>query len=378
MPQQAWLSRTLGFLTFWLVTSSFGVGALPSYTLTDLGPCEVRGMSQEGVAVIVGDCNNVATVLYPYTRELGVITPGGIGSTAEGTAWRYVVGSSSAGTNGGPTHSFVWTLAGGLHDLGTTGASTLSSVAVDVNVGGFIVGYGDHATQDRIIALLWCCDGGVFPLQDLHPRTRSRALSINRWGDVVGTATTPEGVLHPILWGGRGGMWDLHAGSATPGVAVGINTWRMVVGWHVPPGGARAFLWTEERGRQTLPPLGDDTTSFAFALNDWGVPVGMSVREGPQASLSSTAAVLWSGDTPMALAELVQPEPDWTLVSALAINNAGMITGMGLHHGQRRGYLLTPTGDTIARTSSTPRAQAETHGPVLRVLLPRGSGKWVP
>ena len=195
MPQQAWWYRTLGFLTFWLVTSPVGVGALPSYTLTDIGPCEVRGMSQEGVAVIVGDCNNVATVLYPYTRELGVITPGGIGSTAEGTAWRYVVGSSSAGTHGGPTHSFVWTLAGGLQELGTPGASTLSSFAVDVNVGGFIVGYGDHATQDRIIALLWCCGGGVFPLQDLHPRTSSRALSINRWGDVVGSATTPEGVL---------------------------------------------------------------------------------------------------------------------------------------------------------------------------------------
>ena len=101
---------------------------------------------------------------------------------------------------------------------------------------------------------------------------------------------------------------------------------------------------------------GDETTSFAFALNDWGVPVGMSVREGPQPSLSSTAAVLWSGDTPMALAELVQQEPGWTLVSALAINNAGMITGMGLHHGQRRGYLLTPTWDTIVRTSSTPLA----------------------
>ena len=27
------VSRTLGFLTFWLVTSPVGVGALPSYTL---------------------------------------------------------------------------------------------------------------------------------------------------------------------------------------------------------------------------------------------------------------------------------------------------------------------------------------------------------
>jgi hypothetical protein len=103
----------------------------------------------------------------------------------------------------------------------------------------------------------------------------------------------------------------------------------------------------------------------------------MSVWEGASAADVQVAAVLWSGDTPVALTELVQHEPGWTLISALAINNSEMIAGMGLKNGQRRAYLLTPTWRTIARKSAAQIAQAETHGTVLKVLLPRESGKWV-
>jgi probable HAF family extracellular repeat protein len=40
---------------------------------------------------------------------------------------------------------------------------------------------------------------------------------------------------------------------------------------------------------------------------------------------------------------LIPEDADWNLEEASGINDHGQIVGYGLHHGQERAFLLTPT-----------------------------------
>jgi uncharacterized membrane protein len=78
------------------------------------------------------------------------------------------------------------------------------------------------------------------------------------------------------------------------------------------------------------------------AINDKGGVVGSAVfLPGQFSAVETTHAVIWSGLTATDL-NLLIADSTWELQIANGINNRGQIVGTGLHHGVRRGFLLTP------------------------------------
>src|SRR5213076_1911037 len=92
--------------------------------------------------------------------------------------------------------------------------------------------------------VLWARSGAVQGLGTLPGSTYSRALAINKRGDVVGTAGSSP-TTRAFLWTPSAGMKDL---GMLPGdresEAVHINDAGDVVGWSSGPDGSRAVLWS--------------------------------------------------------------------------------------------------------------------------------------
>jgi probable HAF family extracellular repeat protein len=87
---------------------------------------------------------------------------------------------------------------------------------------------------------------------------------------------------------------------------------------------------------KTLGTLAGDF-SRGLALNRAGIVVG----ESTSISGDHHAFVYRSGKM-LDLNQLIPAGSGWELGSASGINDAGQISGSGLHNGQQRGFLLTP------------------------------------
>lgn len=225
------------------------------------------------VTVIVGTVTDLGTLGGPSSEGIGI----------NGTG--QVVGRSL--TASGYTHPFLWTLAGGMRDLGTLGGDCVSYScswigilpiligAAAINGTGQVVGSSVTATGETH-AFLWTQAGGMQDLGTLlgpHGGGTSAAAAINGAGQVVGVSTTLSGWSHAFLWTQAGGMQDL--GTLPGGVrswASGINSAGEVVGSSVTLSGQeRAFLWTQAGGMQDLgTPPGMWCCIDATRVNDAG------------------------------------------------------------------------------------------------------------
>jgi probable HAF family extracellular repeat protein len=129
------------------------------------------------------------------------------------------------------------------------------------------------------------------------------ASSVSNRGDVAGTAFTPEGSPHAFLWTRESGkMQDL---GTVPGFVAfvnpccnTINNRREIVGWM----------------------LDDAFNSRAF---------------------------YYAGANMVDLNNLLSKHVgrEWVLQAAQSINESGQIAGFGLHYGQVRAFLATPSCD---------------------------------
>jgi len=83
--------------------------------------------------------------------------------------------------------------------------------------------------------------------------------------------------------------------------------------------------------------------SVVGGINNHGVVVGYC-----QDTYDSVIqAMIWTpSDGMRRLIDLVDMQSGWTFRNAEGINDAGQITGWGIHNGQARGFLLTPVGLT--------------------------------
>jgi hypothetical protein len=60
-------------------------------------------------------------------------------------------------------------------------------------------------------------------------------------------------------------------------------------------------------------------------------------------SFKGHAAIYNEGQQPMDLnSQLINPEGEWELIEATAINDRGHIVGFGRHHGEMHLFLLEP------------------------------------
>jgi Predicted integral membrane proteins containing uncharacterized repeats len=310
------------------------------YTLTNLGPFLPFGLSPTSAHAVGSTVNpQIAAMLHPTVQSLGTL--GGDQSRANGVYDDHVVGYASLGAF---THGFLWTPASGMQDLFTVDAddTTLFSAATAVNATGTICGYGDNPTRQTTIPLVWR-GGHGFPVMLPTPNNSGHAYAVNDRGDIAGSANDAiSNQTHASVWPSNGGFMDCHT-TGNFSIAYGLNDALQVVGNTFTLTGARGFVWTAITGMELLNPLYTDTQSGATSINAAGVIVGSSSTPGATAgAMGHQAAVRWTNQTVEDLTLLAGNPVGWILLTAVAINTAGMILGQGVYHNARHAFLLTP------------------------------------
>jgi probable HAF family extracellular repeat protein len=237
---------------------------------------------------------------------------------------------------------------GMLTDLGTLGGNV--SVATSINASGQVVGYstttsGNYLLQDGFI---WRQGVGMQDLGALTVGGSSGALAINDGGDVVGYSTTsvnettPPSPTDAVLWSQGGPPQNLRTlpGGASS-EATGINASDQVVGYSTITMNANspnhAFLWSQANGMADLGTLAGYTDSYAAAINSSGEVVGYALG-----GLASHAFIYNDGQMTDLNAYLAAGS-NWVLSTATAINDQGVVVGMGYLNGVPSGYELFTT-----------------------------------
>ena len=220
--------------------------------------------------------------------NLGNIAPRGINAGGD------VVGYYSLNDpNFGWIYHAAWWQNGSIFDLGTLGGhfSYARAISDDLRIVGYSL-LSDEATHR---ATLWQ-NGATLDLGTLGG-TNSQASDINSLGHVVGVADTATNEPHACLF------------------TLDVNG--------------------NVLGRTDLGTLGGGY-SYAYGVNVHDVVVGTS----------NAAAFRWVSGVMTDLNTLLVPGQNWRLDAARAVNDQGQIVGTGLHNGQPRAFLLTPSGVT--------------------------------
>lgn len=188
-----------------------------------------------------------------------------------------VVGGSTAGSGRG--HAVMWTRSSTgwtLQDLGVLPGDT-SSLAIDINDRGEIVGVSNNPSGVGSGFLLTPATG-MFRLSSLGGDTE--AVAINDAGDVAGFSTTSSGDVHAVRWQSATNwtVEDLGSLGGCCSQASGINNYGDVVGVsnvsQRRSGLQHAFL---ARSGGLVTDLGSlSGSSIARDVNDFSVAAGSS------------------------------------------------------------------------------------------------------
>jgi len=236
-----------------------------------------------------------------------------------------------------PSQAFV-VRSGAMQPLGVLPGAT-ESAAYGINDRGVVVGTGDCVcrTAAEHHALLFA-DGVVTDLGVLRGGRNAGALAINNRGQIVGTSdffyeTTGQ---HAFLYE-DGHMIDLATmtGESRFRYAVDINDHGQVIGYSdtsSSPPDNRSFLY--DRGVLTDLMGGRSGAAIALAINNSREIVGW-VSLGD----NNARAVIFAPDGPIDLNDVVA-EPEWKLVAAIDVNDAGQILGYGFRRGELHGFFL--------------------------------------
>jgi probable HAF family extracellular repeat protein len=109
---------------------------------------------------------------------------------------------------GGENRAFLWTLAGGMTNLGLLPGHDYSE-ANAVNDSGQVVGLSGSFAENVVHAFSWTQAGGMIDLGTLGG-TSSVAVAVNAGGQVVGRShTAGEFATHGFSWTQASGMVDL-------------------------------------------------------------------------------------------------------------------------------------------------------------------------
>jgi len=251
---------------------------------------------------------------------------------------------------------------GKLHALTQTLGGN-NSQALGLNDSGQVVGFAENTDYDascasatpfqvyHFEAVIWEPNGAIRPLAPLPGDTVGFGFGINNKGQAVGASGLcsnteyPENpnAPHAVLWEKDGTPVDLGNLGGKLSAASSINNRGDVDGASSNENGVlHAFLWTKERGRMrdlgTLHP--DDILSVATCCNT--VNNSRQVVGFVLDANFNSHAFLWQHGVMVDLNTLIPKDSPWNLQSALAINEAGEITGYGIIDGNVHAFRATP------------------------------------
>jgi len=306
--------------------------APPAYHVTDLGT--LGGTSSIGWGInasgqvtgqsyMTGDAE-IHAFLYDGTmHDLGTL--GGTNSYGYGINDSGQVTGQSYTTEG--AHAFLYD--GAMHDLGTLGGSY--SYGIGINASGQVSGYS-QTIGGAAHAFLY--DGTMHDVGTLGG-TNSFGWGINDSGQMTGFSNLAgDAEWHAFLYDGM--LHDLGTLGGTQSEGHGINAGGDVAGTsYATDGSYHAFLYDG-----TMHDLGA-SNSYGFGINGSGQVVGY---------FGNIALLYTNGSGLVDLNSLIDPSSGWELSTALAINDAGQITGWGLVGGQQHAYLLTPVPEPASLT----------------------------
>jgi probable HAF family extracellular repeat protein len=127
------------------------------------------------------------------------------------------------------------------------------------------------------------------------------------------------------------------------GEPLSINNRGQVAGTILPDSGQNWLpaLW-QDGSLIELAVFDTDPHALGSQINNQGQIVGFS---GQNLTDCTTAhSLLWENGAMINLQTQIPADSGWVLQQAYSINDRGQIGGFGLHNGQIRAYLLTPTG----------------------------------
>ena len=231
----------------------------------------------------------------------------------------------------------------GVTDLGTFGESSSSAYAI--NDSGQVVGTFKAANSEMHTIITGPNGVGFTELGTLGGRD-NQGVDINASGQVTGTSRISGNLqAHAYITGADGvGMKDVGA-LFLNSTASGINDSGQVVGYSdIADGTNHAFVTDPDGVNMTdLGTLGGNF-SQSIAINNLGEVVGVALTasdigwhsfiysHGGMTDLSLLAPVVAAG---------------WSNLFVADINNNGQIVGSGTLNGERAGFLLSYTPDTL-------------------------------
>jgi probable HAF family extracellular repeat protein len=280
-----------------------------------------------GYSWTTGDANNHA---FRYTKgnlidlsDLGGGYSSGYGINNSG----WVVGESENATT---DRAFLYTGAP-MTDLGTFGGSY--SVAWGINDHGQVVGEAELAGDLTVHAFVYT-NTTMTDLGVLGTGQDSYAYAINDNGQVVGESRYDSSTNYHGFLDSNGVMKDLGSLGGNSS-ATAINDKGQVVGWSYLPSGK--YVATISNNGNTMQQIGDASggDTAANGINNRGQVVGYSLAGGRHAMLID------NGQT-YNLNDMIPANSGWILTEAYAINDKGMIVGVGSHNGKRCAFILTP------------------------------------
>jgi probable HAF family extracellular repeat protein len=272
--------------------------------------------------------------------------------------------------------------------IGTVGGD--SSQAHSLNDAGMVVGSSLLLGASTIVPFVWTSNTGIFPLPGFATGSQvGVATGVNNAGEVVGGCAGGDcgQLTSAFLWSDSGELIVLpKLASGHSAYAMAINTHGVVVGWSEPnaPDGIQSiFRWSASDGLGDLNAPEGQVLLHSLDINDLGDIV----------ATISLAADDFSGLTPFLhrdgtwidINNLIANTPGFRLDEVRAINNAGVIVGLGTTNGLQHGVVLIPVSSTpdphepsfdfsgfLRPVANTPAVNAATAGRAIPVRFTLG------
>lgn len=212
--------------------------------------------------------------------------------------------------------------------------------ATGINNQGEIVGWAENAYHDptciapqvlQFEAVKWDANNHAQQLAPYGSDADGAATAINNKGQAIGisgdcaNAIGGASAKHMVLWYGDTVTSLPTLGGQYWNTPMDINENGSITGFSDLPGDSassanfHAFLWTKNGGTIDLGTLGTDNISEGLGINASDQVVGVS--------FPSSHAFVWRNGTMTDMNTLIGPNPQYVLLAAQEINDAGVITG---------------------------------------------------